>query len=275
MRTSFHTATLHELPIVEAVQQLLDAGYDAVELNAEALPWAGPHVGPETPSEIREQLKATGAISSIAAHRSGLASPKDDERREAIDWTLGCVQLAADVGADVVHVIPGDQPDVGNGLGVVSEPGDLPSFISALNEVVKGAEGSGVKVALEPIVNQLISTTDEALEVLERVPGLKISFDPSHLHVTTHDVDDAARRLGQHVVIAAIKDAKGNPDDFAFLAQGDGEIDFASMVRVLREQGFDGALVVEHEAHLFGDERGPDAVVRDSLVGAKKLVELL
>ncbi|MFY0409763.1 sugar phosphate isomerase/epimerase family protein [Solicola sp. PLA-1-18] len=271
MRTSFHTATLHELPVLDAVQALLYAGYDAVELNAETLPWAAPHVGPDTPIDVRQQLRATGAISSIAAHRPGLASMNDDERREAIDWTVGCIQLASDVRAPVVHVIPGDQPDLGTGLGVASEPGNLHAFVASLREIVDAADGTGVVVALEPIVNQLVSTTDQTLAILEAVPGLKVSFDPSHLQVTTHDVHDAALRLGPHTVIAAIKDARGEPTDFAFLAQGRGEIDFLDMVDTLRASGFDGALVVEHEAHLFGDTRSPDQVVRESLPGARAL----
>lgn len=272
MKTSFHTATLHELAVESAVEQLLDAGYDAVELNAETLPWAAPHVGPDTPSAVREALRRTGAVSSIAAHRAGLASPTDADRAEAVEWTIACIRLAEDVGAAVLHVIPGDQPDLGNGLGVTSEPGDLDAFVDSLKAVVAAAEGSGVIVALEPIVNQLVATTDQALAVLERVPGLRISFDPSHLHVTTHDVADAARRLGPYVAIAAIKDARGEPDDFEFLAQGDGEIDFEEMVEILSASGFDGALVVEHEAHLFGDPRTPDEVVRESLVGVRALL---
>lgn len=272
VKISFHTATLHELSVVDAVRTLLDAGYDAVELNAEALPWAAPHVGPDTPADVREELRATGAVSSIAAHREGLASPDQERRAEAVAWTAACLQLATDVGAAVLHVIPGDQPDVGTGLGVVGDPGDLDGFIDSLRQVVAAADGTGVRVALEPIVNQLVSTTDEALHVLAEVPGLWISFDPSHLQVTTHDVDDAARRLGPHVAIAAIKDATGVPEDFRFLAQGEGDVDFASMLAILREHGFDGALVVEHEAHLFGDDRAPDEVVRDSLVRARELI---
>lgn len=272
MRTSFHTATLHRLPVLDAVQYLLAAGYDAVELNAEALPWAEPHVGPDTPAEIREALRATGAVGSIAAHRPDLASPDETKRRAAVAWTVDCVRLGADVGATVVHVIPGDQPDVAAGLGVAADPGDLEAFVTSLREVVAQTDDLDVIVALEPIVNQLVDTTDEALTVLERVPGLKISFDPSHLQVTDGDIDEAARRLAPYVVIAAIKDATGTRDDFKFLAQGAGDIDFSSMVEILAVGGFDGDLVVEHEAHLFGDPRGPEAIVHDSLAGAQSLI---
>lgn len=269
MRISFHTATLHELPVLAAVDAVIAAGYDVVELNAEALPWAGPHVGPDTPAEIREALRDKDAAGSIAAHRAGLASPDPETRAEAVAWTIGCIDLARDIGAPVLHVIPGDQPDVGDGLGVAAEPGDLDSFVTALTAVVAAGSRVGVVVALEPIVNQLVSTTDQALAVLDRVPGLKISFDPSHLHVTTHDVVDAARRLGPYVAIAALKDAVGVPADFKFLAPGDGEIDFPAVLAELRKAGFEGDIVVEHEAHLFGDTRGPQAILDESLVAAR------
>ncbi|GAA2642820.1 sugar phosphate isomerase/epimerase family protein [Paractinoplanes durhamensis] len=270
MYTSFHTATLHELPVVEAVDRILAAGYDAVELNAEELPWARAHVGPDTTAEVRAQLR-TRAISSIAAHRADLASPNPAARAGAVAWTIALLDLAVDVGAPVVHVIPGDQPDVGTGLGAVSDPGDLPSFVTSLRELVAAAGARGLTLALEPIVNQLVATTDQTLAVLELVPGLRVSFDPSHLQVTTHDVADAADRLGPYVAIAAIKDATGDPADFKFLAQGAGDVDFPGMVTVLRRHGFDGALVVEHEAHLFGDPRGPGAVVTESLPPAREL----
>lgn len=259
------------MPVLGAVDTVIGAGYDAVELNAEALPWAAPHVGPDTTAEIRAELRRRGTVGSIAAHSAGLASPDAQTWAAAVAWTIGCIELADDVGAPLIHVIPGDQPDVGDGLGTVSEPGDLDSFVAALTEVVAAGSRLGIIVALEPIVNQLVSTTDQALVVLDRVPGLKISFDPSHLQVTTHDVNDAARRLGPHVAIAALKDATGDPQKFQFLAPGQGDIDFPAMIQELQKAGFNGDLVVEHEAHLFGDPRGPKDILDDSLVAAVAL----
>jgi hypothetical protein len=41
-----------------------------------------------------------------------------------------------------------------------------------------------------------------------------VSFDPSHLEVTAHNVSDAAKRLGDCTLIAAVKDAKGEAHVF-------------------------------------------------------------
>lgn len=263
MITSFHTGTLGELSAVDAARRVLDAGYDAVELNAETLPWAPPHVGPDTPNEVRSRLAALGPYAAIAAHGPGLSSPNDEIRRKAIDWTIGCAQLACDIGAPIIHVIPGDGP-ADETLGFSGGRGDLDSFRRSLIHIVEACEPLGIRVGLEPIVNQLIATTDGAEQLLAEIPGLGISFDPSHLFVATHDVAGAARRLGSRVTNAALKDGHGDPHDFAFPFLGEGQIDFVEMLVILREQGFDGAVSVEYEAHVFGDTRPPDVVLAES-----------
>lgn len=263
MRTSFHTGLLTGLPVLEAVQRIRDAGFDGAELNAETLPWAEPHLTPLTPRSVIDRLAATEAITSIVAHREGLANPDPEVRAEAVAWTLDLAKISVDLGAPLIHVIPGDEPG-DSLLGVAGARGEISAFVDSLRRIVEGAAPLGVAVGLEPIVRQLVATTDAALEVLQQVPGLGISFDPSHLEVTTHDVDDAAERLGDRALLFALKDAQGTPENFTFPPLGAGNVDFVSALRILRSYGFDGPVVVEHEAHVFGDERGIDEVLAQS-----------
>lgn len=268
---SFHTGFLTDHDLRSAVGMVLDAGYDAVELNAETLPWAEPHVTPDTSEEDRRFLASTGRVSSIVAHRAGLAHPDPGVRRTAIDWTVGCLRLAADVGAPYVHVIPGDE-SAGSNLGVAGGPGDIDAFRASLEEVVGAAEPLGVRLSLEAIVNQLVSTQQQSRELLDEIPGLGVSFDPSHLQVTTGDVTGAVDLLADRIDIVALKDARGVPSDFEFGPLGSGEIDFAAMVAALRRHGYDGYYVVEHEAHVFGDTRGAEQVLAESLEFARTLL---
>ena len=53
---------------------------------------------------------------------------------------------------------------------------------------------------------------------------------------------------------------------------GSGDIDYPAMIHALAEAGFDGDLVVEHEAHVFVDKRGPAAVLADGHAFAEKLI---
>lgn len=263
MRFSVHSALLPEHDPLQAVHAILSAGYDEVELNAEHLPWASPHVGPETPKTTREALNATQAICSIAAHREGLASPEADRRRAAIEWTIDCARLAADVGAPLIHVIPGDDP-LGRWTGQVNS-GDREVFAHSLREVVARSRPLGIRVSLEAIVNQSVDDSASLQQMLHEVPDLGVSLDVSHLQVTTGDIPGALQDFGPDITNVAIKDATGTPESFEFCRLGEGDVDFHQLLSALHQSNFTGPVTIEHESHMFGDTRPAAEVLRDSL----------
>ncbi len=252
-RTSFHTGFMVGYSAADAVRAIRDHGYDAVELNAETLPWAQAHIGPETPAGERAELARLGPYAAISAHNSDFGLMDDSRRTAAVEWTLRLIEQAPDYGVSSVHVIPGNDAD-------------LESLYASLSAAVEKAGKHGVTLGLEPIVGQRIGTTPAALEALRRVPGLKINFDPSHLQIMEHDIPGAIRSLGDHACHVHIKDATGTPEKWAFVELGKGDIDFVDMFRVLKSKGYDGYVSIEHESHYFSDDkRGVDQVLRDSL----------
>ena len=56
MYSCFHSVGLPALPILAAIDKVADAGYAAIELNAETLPWAPAHVTPETSDAERQAI---------------------------------------------------------------------------------------------------------------------------------------------------------------------------------------------------------------------------
>ena len=58
MYSCFHSVGLPDLAIGAVIDRVADAGYAALELNAETLPWAPAHVTPETPAEERRAIVA-------------------------------------------------------------------------------------------------------------------------------------------------------------------------------------------------------------------------
>lgn len=252
-RTSFHTGFMVGYSAADAVRAIRDHGYDAVELNAETLPWAQAHIGPDTPAPVRAELARLGPYAAISAHNSDFGLKDEHRRQAAVDWTLRLIEQAPDYGVTTVHVIPGDDAD-------------LESLYASLSSSVDEAARHGVTLGLEPIVGQRIGTASSALDALRRVPGLKINFDPSHLQIMEHDIPGAIRSLADHTCHVHIKDATGRPDKWAFVEAGTGDIDFVDMFRVLKAKRFGGYVSVEHESHYFSnDTRGVDQVLRESL----------
>lgn len=243
-RTSFHSGFLMDCTATEAVRMIRDHGYDAAELNAETLPWARGHIGPDTSAHIRAELAKLGPYSAISAHSSDFGHADESRRKAAVDWTLKLIETAPDYGVEIVHVIPGNDAD-------------LDCLYDSLAAAADLAEKLGIQLALEPIINQRIGTTDSTLAAIRRLPGLKVNFDPSHLQVMEHNILDAAERLGPFVCHVHMKDATGDPDSFAFVPLGSGTIPFEKMLRTLQSKGFDGYLSVEHESHYFGGDTRP------------------
>ncbi|MES2534255.1 MAG: sugar phosphate isomerase/epimerase family protein [Pseudomonadota bacterium] len=251
-RTSFNSGFLMDCSATEAVRMIRDHGYDAAELNAETLPWAKGHIGPHTPANVRAELARLGPYSAISAHHADFGLADEARRMAAVDWTLKLIETAPDYGVDIVHVIPGNDAD-------------LDCLYDSLSAAVALAGKLGIQLALEPIINQRIGTTGGMLAAIRKIPGLKVNFDPSHLEVMEHDIQDAAERLGPHVCHVHMKDATGNPERFAFVPLGTGTIAFEPMLRTLQAKGFDGYLSVEHESHYFaGDTRPATQVLKES-----------
>ncbi|MGV6875195.1 sugar phosphate isomerase/epimerase family protein [Pseudochelatococcus sp. B33] len=256
-RTSFHTGFMVDYSAADAVRTIRDHGYDAVELNAETLPWAQAHIGPDTSARERAELARLGPYAAISAHNSDFGLKDDTRRNAAVGWTLRLIEQAPDYGVSTVHVIPGNDAD-------------LDSLYASMSAAVEKAAKHGVTLGLEPIVGQRIATVQATLDALRRVPGLKVNFDPSHLEIMEHDIPGAVRALGEYACHVHIKDATGSPDRWAFVELGTGGIDFVDMFRVLKSQGFGGYVSVEHESHYFSnDTRGVDQVLRESLAFIK------
>lgn len=260
MKTAFHSGALNSLSAADAARVIRDYGYDQVELNAEKLPWAEPHIWPGMPRDEIRELARLGPYSSISGHHATFGSSRDDARGTGISHTIGILQLAVDIGCDHVHVMPG-------------EDSTREGTVQALEAVIPEADRLGVTLSFEAIVNQAVAGLADIEWLLGRIPDLKINFDASHLQVTDGDVLQAAEALAPSIVAVAIKDANGTPEGFMFPPLGEGDINFRAMLDALRRRGFDGVCSVEHEAHYHGnDKRDWNTVLKESRTFVSQLI---
>ena len=90
MYSCFHSVGLHTLPLIKMLERVNAAGYLAVELNAETLPFAQPHVTPETSAQDRTDLMAVCQdfdlkIEAIGA-KTGMVSESPACRSDALKF---------------------------------------------------------------------------------------------------------------------------------------------------------------------------------------------
>lgn len=248
---SFHTGLLSDRATADAVRMIRDHGYEMAELNAEILPWGPAHIYLTTPRSELDDLAKLGPYSALCIHHRDFGAVDSDRCDAATAWTIAMMDRALDLGISIVHGIP-------------AEAADLAALHDALARGVEAAEQKGLIFALEPIVGRIIGTAKGARAAIDAAPGLKINFDPSHLHPMGDDIVEATQALYPDIAHVHLKDVTGTPEDFKFVPLGEGEIDLAEMVRVLVEKGYEGAVSIEHESHWFAnDKRSATQVLTD------------
>ncbi|HWV55805.1 sugar phosphate isomerase/epimerase family protein [Pseudorhodoplanes sp.] len=259
--TAFHSGLLGDFPVLDAVRVIKDYGYDAAELNGEILPWAAPHVGPDTGRAVRQELAQLGPFAALSAHHADFGSSDAARNERSLEHTIGMLELASDLGIGVVHVIAGE--------GAAADP-----LRRSLHAALAVADRLAISLSLEPIVNRLIGTRRSAEDLLEDIPALGLNFDPSHLQVMDGDVVGAARALATRVNHVHLKDASGSPNAFEFNQLGKGAVDFDGMLLEIFAAGFDGAISIEHESHYFSTDTRPlNQVLEESRLFLEALIE--
>jgi sugar phosphate isomerase/epimerase len=248
----FHSVGLPRRSLLEAIAMVADAGYAAIEINAETLPWAPAHMTPAaTPDErraVREACAARGlAIAAVGAHLP-MVMADAGARRAAIAYVEGCTDLARDLGAPVVHILSGPL-----GEGVDREEA-WTWFREAVERTTDHAGGRGVVLGIEAIAGHLFRGLEDYSRLAAELPGVPftVNFDPSHLAVQGEDPRRVVDAFGGRISHVHLKDGGGRYPDFSFPPLGKGVIDFPGLAAGLRAAGYDGPLSVEYEAQVFG-----------------------
>lgn len=169
------------------------------------------------------------------------ASDDPDSRRhgvERLDWALDC---AAALGASSIGG-PFHAP-------LLAEPGPAPSdtgirhCVDAHRHFAEQAEQLGIQVSLEPQNRDecaFLHTMAEAADYAQRVDheNFRILYDSFHAQREENDPCSAAHAIRDHLGVVHLSEHdRGIP--------GRGAIDFAALLRTLKQDHFDNWLVVE------------------------------
>lgn len=181
---------------------------------------------------------------------SGLSSHCPLMRPEiSVPYLQKAIRFAAAIGAPVVNTDEGIRPPW------VSLEDAFHVMKYTLTTILQTAERYGVYVGIEP--HQSISRTTEGLlriATLVKSPRLRVNYDTGNAYLAGEDTY-AGLKAVQHLLVhvhakdIAIKQAeaeKGKVTGTAVgCACGDGVIDWAKVIAILRQGGYDGVLSVE------------------------------
>jgi len=118
-------------------------------------------------------------------------------------------------------------------------------FEKRLKELLELASGYGVKIAIEPEVHNLITTTKDFLNLCEKMgyDNLVCNFDVGHAFLTDEDMFESIKLLGNKIVHAHVEGM--NRGEHTHLLPGDGDMDLPAVIRAMKDVGFNGAMALD------------------------------
>lgn len=191
---------------------------------------------------MRKQLDEYGLKPSAVSAHSQLM------QGWSVDHLTRALRYAAVLGAPYVNTAEGKRPDW-------LSPGDAMKLIAIhLRAALQVAEEVGVSICFEPH-GEFSTHPDKVLQLLSEIdsPWLGINFDTGNTYIAGQDPIVYLRAVAPHVRHVHAKDigsaqstrrgqVTGTP---VGVAVGEGEIDFPTVISILKDHGYQGVLAVE------------------------------
>jgi sugar phosphate isomerase/epimerase len=271
MRLAFSSNAYLKYSFDETARRIAEHGYQGLELLADV-----PHAWPaglldEQKRAILRSMERTGlSFSNVNAFMMNAVNdyrqpywypsfiePDEYYRRVRIDHTRRALSLCAELGAPHITTEPGGPLAPGQ-----SRAQAIDLFVEVLKPLAEHAHDRNVLLLIEPEPGLLLETTDQYLEVAERVnaPSLGLNFDVGHAYCVSEDLPVAIAKLASHIRHYHLEDIASTRVHH-HLVPGTGAIDFAEVIGAIRKTGYDGWLTVE----LYPFLEDPDAAARGAL----------
>jgi len=239
------------------------AGYDGVQPFVEPTGFFSLETNSSVLRDIASAARGAGIeLSSLEIAPFSISFTTDDatERERSISHVTRCLEIAAELDASGVLVIPGWV-----GLPWDKSAPTVPYDVafertrSALETLAPAAERTGVSIMLENIWNRFLLSPLEFRDLLDAVdsPRVKAIFDVGNIVLVGYPAQ-WIRILGSRIQEIHLKDYRasvGTVDGFVDLLSGD--VDWAEVMAALREIGYDGFLTAE----VFPAPHAPDLVI--------------
>ena len=246
----------HRLP--DALHLLAEFGYEGVALTPDVGQLDPYRLDPAEVADTRALAGELGLALAIETgarflldarrkHRPSLMDEDPIGRARRIDLYRRCLDLAAELGAEVLSLWAGEAPD-GSTVEGGGEPRLLDRLAEGLVPVLDHARGSGVRVGLEPEPGMFVERPAGYLALVEHLGSagdeLGLTLDVGHLLVTGDTpVDEQVRALAPRLVHVHLDDIRGGEHRHRMF--GEGDLDLPATLAALVEVGFEGMAAVE------------------------------
>lgn len=263
----------------QAIDDAADMGLDGIELTfGDSI---NENITLKECMEIKKYAKEKNmGLKTMASGFSwgcSIASPDDDERGKAMEFSKKYIQTAANLGAETILLIPGAVDvawDDSRPVIPYREVWDIAS--ASLKELIPLAEEAGVNIGLENVWNKFLLSPMEMKIFIEQFNSPRIG---SYLDLGNTLVNGYPEHwitlLGEHVKAIHVKNFQRTDCGGVLHGFGDslkvGDLDYTKVKSALSTINYQGPLTVE----MIPFSRLPDMVLPDMDLAHKVAQELL
>jgi protein FrlC len=250
MKLGFSSNGFKKFSIENTIHILGEIGYDGIEILLD-IPHAFP---PHTPDDkvaailasLRENNVSIANLNAFMLYgitdcwHPSFVEVSETERRQRIDHTHQCIDLAVKLGAKTLSTEPG-----GPLLGVDRDWASR-VFVEAMEELADHAEKAGITILVEPEPDLLIETSEQFLEFKRAVPSesIGLNFDIGHFFCVNEDPAALVDKLLPYTKHYHLEDISADRVHH-HLIPGTGSIDIPGILKTIKGTGYDGFITIE------------------------------
>lgn len=238
MRIACHAWAYNDLPLNEAVGTIARLGFRFIDLGS------GPHLDfgraaayPESEASTIRQLleKFDLTLTDLYLMLPAINAPTPSQREAQITMFERLVPFAVALGTPGITISP----------GLIHSDGPAHSLaraIPALLRMLRAVEDTDLRVSFEPHMDSVTQHPEDALLLLETVPGLSVTLDYAHF-VYQGIVSREIAPLLEHVAHVHVRQARRGALQ---TPHNEGTINLDQLLTDLHTAGYRGVLTVEY-----------------------------
>ena len=213
-------------------------------------------------ADVRKELDARQITISALGGTYNMIDPDVEKRHAGLRMLRSVAEQCAPMGTSVITICTGSRnPDsMWRAHPDNSSASAWRDLVTSMRQALEVAEEYGVTLAFEPEVANVIDSAQRARRLLDEMqsPYLKVCMDGANifhkgeLPKMREIIDEAFELLGDDIALAHAKDLDTD-GQAGHLAAGTGLLDYDQYLGLLKESGYDGAVVL----HGLSEEQVP------------------
>ena len=204
-------------------------------------------------ADIREEMDARQITISALSGTYNMIDPDVEKRHAGLRMLRSVAEKCAPMGTSVITLCTGsrDPQSMWRAHPDNNTPEAWRDLVKSMEQALAVAEEYDVVLALEPEVANVIDSAQKARRLLDEMqsPYLKVCMDGANvfhkgeLPKMREILDEAFALLGDDIALAHAKDLDRD-GQAGHLAAGTGLLDYDQYLGLLKENGYDGAVIL-------------------------------